>query len=62
MYDSITVLPPSVEGLILGGDDEVDGDVASADSWREGTDEELPDDSVIDESEEELIIEDEITV
>jgi hypothetical protein len=55
MYDSITVLPSSVEGLVLGGDDNVEGDVTSEESLRESTDEELPDDSVIDESEEELI-------
>lgn len=52
MYDNIPVLPSSVEGLVLGGDDDVEGDVTSEESLKEeSTDEEFPDD----ESEEELI-------
>lgn len=65
MYDSITVLPPPVgglEGLVLGGGDAemaLDEDLPSVDSsFSERSIDDLPDDSVVDESEEEPILED----
>jgi hypothetical protein len=65
MYDSITVLPPPVEGLeglVLGGGDAemaLDEDLPNVDSsFSERSIDDLPDDSVVDESEEEPILED----
>jgi hypothetical protein len=59
MYDSITVVPPAVpglEGLVIGGTGgqvELEGDPIIPDSSSSESNDDLPDDSVVDESEDE---------